>query len=74
MKKTNTVGSAEATVELVKRKRRKKHTNTFALTMLALPAIIWFLIFSYAPMAGSLIAFKNFKPKLGFFESEWVGL
>ncbi len=74
MKKIHTgVGSAGTTVELVKRKRRKKHTNTLALTMLALPAIIWFLIFSYAPMVGSLIAFKDFKPKLGFFESEWVG-
>lgn len=63
---------AGTSVELVKRKKRKKYKNTFALTMLALPAIIWFVIFSYMPMAGSLIAFKDFKPKLGFFESEWV--
>jgi len=72
MKKTN-VGTAPTATSIkpIKMKKRK-HTNTFALTMLALPAIIWFLIFSYAPMAGSLIAFKDYKPKLGFFESEWV--
>ena len=68
------VGTAPAatSVKSVINKKRK-HTKNLALTMLALPAIIWFLIFSYSPMVGSLIAFKNYKPKLGFFGSEWVG-
>lgn len=72
MKKTN-VGTAPTATSIKSMKiKKRKHTNTFALTLLALPAIIWFLIFSYAPMAGSLIAFKDYKPKLGFFKSEWV--
>lgn len=42
--------------------------------LMALPLIIYFLIFNYAPMYGVIIAFKNFKPRLGIFGSQWVGL
>lgn len=37
------------------------------------PVVIYFLVFKYIPMYGALIAFKNFKPRLGFFNSKWVG-
>lgn len=30
--------------------------------------------FSYIPMSGILMAFQDYKPALGFFDSEWVGL
>ena len=49
------------------------------LTLLGLPTFIWFLVFSYLPMFGLIIAFKNFKvsPGHGFlyslFHSEWAG-
>nr|WP_307586248.1 ABC transporter permease subunit [Paenibacillus wynnii] len=39
-----------------------------------LPALILTIIFSYIPMAGLAIAFKNYKPGLGFSKSKWVGL
>jgi putative aldouronate transport system permease protein len=38
-----------------------------------LPALIGLIIFSYWPMYGVLIAFKNFKPLMGFDDSPWVG-
>lgn len=38
-----------------------------------LPVIIYVGIFSYKPMYGVLIAFKNFRPALGIMESPWVG-
>lgn len=38
------------------------------------PAIIWYIIFSYYPMAGIAIAFQDFKFSQGFFGGEWVGL
>lgn len=52
-------------------KRFKKY---WQLYLLLLPALAYILIFSYGPMYGIIIAFKNFKPKLGYWRSEWVGL
>jgi putative aldouronate transport system permease protein len=43
------------------------------LYLLALPGIVYFLIFSYLPMVGNIIAFKNFNAGLGIFRSKWVG-
>lgn len=37
------------------------------------PVLVYFILFSYKPMYGALIAFKNYKPTLGFAKSEWVG-
>lgn len=48
--------------------------NTISLCVLALPAFLWFLIFAYIPMFGSIIAFKNFDFRLGIFGSPWCGL
>jgi putative aldouronate transport system permease protein len=39
-----------------------------------IPGIVFFLIFKYGPMFGLTLAFKNYRPFLGFFRSEWVGL
>ena len=41
--------------------------------MLLLPVVLVF-IYSYIPMAGILIAFKQYLPAKGFFASKWVGL
>lgn len=49
-----------------------KH-NKF-LVLLCLPGIIWFLIFSYLPMLGLIIAFQEFSPAKGIFGSKFVGL
>ena len=42
--------------------------------LLALPAIIWYLVFCYAPMGGLSLAFKSFKAKQGILGSPWVGM
>lgn len=39
-----------------------------------IPAVLDCLIFSYVPMYGLQIAFKNYRVKLGIWGSEWVGL
>ncbi len=48
-----------------------------ALYMMLLPGILFLLVFSYLPMAGVLIAFKDFKyfgnVFNSFFKSEWLG-
>lgn len=41
--------------------------------VLALPGLLFFIIMKYLPMWGLLLAFKDYKPFVGFFESEWVG-
>lgn len=38
------------------------------------PVLLYFLVFHYWPMYGTLIAFKDFNPALGVAASPWVGL
>lgn len=44
-----------------------------SLYFLAIPIILYFLIFNYAPMFGLVIAFENFRPARGILGSTWVG-
>jgi ABC-type polysaccharide transport system, permease component len=60
-------------------KRRKKshfltnlHKYRGYLLML-LPAILFFIVFSYIPMAGIIIAFKDYSYSGGVFGSPWIG-
>ena len=43
------------------------------LSALALPGIIMLILFSYIPMFGIIIAFKDYRNNLGIFGSQWVG-
>ena len=45
-----------------------------ALFMMILPAEIIIIIFSYLPMSGLVLAFKDYRYNLGVFGSEWNGL
>jgi len=40
---------------------------------LLLPGLIWLLLFSYLPMGGLSLAFKDYKANLGIWGSPWVG-
>ncbi|MFC4808653.1 ABC transporter permease [Paenibacillus sp. GCM10023250] len=47
------------------------------LNALALPCMLYFLIFKYVPMYGIIIAFKDYKGMGGFegiIQSDWVGM
>lgn len=44
------------------------------LHLMLLPMVVFLLIYSYYPMMGILIAFERYNPRLGFFNSPWVGL
>ncbi|MDQ8738653.1 ABC transporter permease subunit [Paenibacillus sp. LHD-38] len=44
------------------------------LYFLLLPGLLYFLLFKYVPMWGVLLAFKNYQPYTGFWNSEWVGV
>ncbi len=43
------------------------------LYLFVLPAFLIILIFSYGPMYGIIIAFKDYMPSLGIMGSPWVG-
>lgn len=45
-----------------------------ALYLLLLPSFIILFIFTYMPMYGVVIAFKDFTPAKGIMGSEWAGL
>jgi putative aldouronate transport system permease protein len=38
-----------------------------------MPGVIYFIVFLYIPLAGNVIAFKDYSPFLGFQGSPWVG-
>ena len=44
------------------------------LVAMCIPAIVFFIVFSYIPMAGLYIAFVNYKPSTGIWMSQFVGL
>lgn len=65
-----------------KKGRSKRWTkDDTELTLLSLPTVLWYLIFSYLPMFGVVIAFKEYKLAPGghgflynLFSSAWVGI
>lgn len=44
------------------------------LYLMMLPAIVYYIIFHYAPLYGIQIAFRDFSFRRGIWGSEWVGL
>lgn len=44
------------------------------LYFMALPGLLYFLVFHYGPMYGIVIAFKQYNIYQGIFASDWVGL
>jgi putative aldouronate transport system permease protein len=44
------------------------------LFLLALPGLLYFIIFKYIPIGSLVIAFQNYSPYFGILQSEWVGL
>ncbi|WP_408638552.1 ABC transporter permease [Paenibacillus baimaensis] len=42
--------------------------------VLAMPGILYFILFKFAPLWGLLIAFKEYNPYKGLWGSSWIGL
>lgn len=49
----------------------KKHKFVY---LFLVPVLLYYTVFQYCPMAGMIIAFKDYKPIRGIWGSEWVGL
>lgn len=61
---------------LIKAKKTpiQKLYHCWQLYVMLLPAVVYFILFSYLPMAGVQIAFRNYNAMDGIWNSEWVGL
>jgi putative aldouronate transport system permease protein len=44
------------------------------LYLLLLPGLLFYIIFKYIPLMGSIMAFQDYKPHLGVMGSKWVGM
>lgn len=44
------------------------------LYLMIIPFLVWLILFEYVPMAGNILAFKDFKATEGIWGSPWVGL
>ncbi|MFR1357050.1 MAG: ABC transporter permease [Ruthenibacterium lactatiformans] len=56
-----------------KRGFRREMNRYWDLYLLLVPVVFYFIIFKFWPMYGVQIAFKDFSPSKGIFDSPWVG-
>jgi putative aldouronate transport system permease protein len=52
----------------------RRRTTSWSLALLAIPGVLYFAVFAYLPMAGLVVAFKDFNVADGIFGSPWNGL
>ncbi|MEX1018874.1 MAG: ABC transporter permease subunit [Litorilinea sp.] len=52
---------------------QRERQTTLSLTLMALPGLIFLLVFAYLPMIGLVIAFKDYRFADGILGSAWVG-
>ena len=82
LQSNNTVAGLRGTapIALPSERARARRTHlkgilsNWQLYLFVLPAVLYFLVFHYAPMYGVQIAFRNYKATLGFWGSPWAGL
>ncbi|NLD88297.1 MAG: sugar ABC transporter permease [Clostridiales bacterium] len=73
MNKGNTVARRKIGSNTNFKKTLKRALSDWQLYVLILPALVYLIIFAYAPMYGIQIAFKDYRAKDGIWGSEWVG-
>lgn len=52
----------------------RKFTEQRTLILMSIPFVLWLLLFRYVPIWGWTLSFQHFRPGMGLFEQEWVGL
>jgi putative aldouronate transport system permease protein len=61
-------------MRLPKAPRLTRAARNWMLYLMFAPVAIYFLVFAYAPMAGLVVAFKEYNYQGGIFGSPWNGL
>ena len=54
-------------------KVRKDWIRNRSVYIMVIPVIIFYILFHYKPMYGTIMAFMDYSPRLGFAGSEWIG-
>lgn len=70
MKKKNE--SAAVVPNRGKVSKGKELLRCWQLYVLLIPALLWLIVFAYYPMYGLIIAFKDFKGRMGIMGSPWA--
>ena len=71
---TTKASAAKRPVSERRRLIRRDWRMNKAVYLMAIPVIVYFIIFNYIPMGGILMAFEDYSIKKGIFGSEWVGV
>ena len=53
---------------------KPKFKKYWQLYLMVLPPLAFLILFSYVPLYGLQIAFRNYRPRAGIWGSKWVGL
>ncbi|MBF1013611.1 MAG: sugar ABC transporter permease [Lachnospiraceae bacterium] len=61
-------------VKLNKKSLKSKLLHYWPLYVMLLPAIIYYILICYVPMAGNVLAFKEYSFRKGIWGSDFVGL
>ena len=56
----------------MREKLKKGFSRNWRLYVLMMPALLWLIVFAYMTMYGILIAFKDYKGKMGILGSPWA--
>ena len=64
------------TTHRLKENRKRKYVldlkKNWTVYCMFIPVIVFYVMFHYRPMAGIMIAFKDYKPALGIWSSPWT--
>lgn len=69
--------TAKSNLALARKKRSSRNRDQLSLQSMIIPGILFILIFTFIPLYGVIIAFKDYNIVTGIqgiFSSEWVGL
>ncbi|MBE6921088.1 MAG: sugar ABC transporter permease, partial [Ruminococcaceae bacterium] len=67
-------GAANVRLDKKKSKVGSYLRRNMWLYIFAVPALIWLIVFCYAPMSGIIVAFKRYTGAYSVWESRWVGM
>lgn len=65
--------SAQTTLSKPRTGLRRYMKRNRAFYLMLVPGVLYFIVFKYVPMLGSVIAFQDYNVFRGFSDSTWVG-
>lgn len=68
-----TINATQAVASTISNKKLREFARQLELQSMVWPGIVFLFIFSYIPMYGIIIAFKEYDLISGFFAGRWVG-